>query len=307
MALTAKQLEIRGTGIGSSEIAAVAGLSPWMRPIDVWEKKLGIAPEADNHNTRRGNFLEEGLRRWYAAETGLRVEPGATLRHPSFQRVLATPDGLVYEHGKGRAHRVLELKSPAPRSADHWGEAGTDQIPEYYIPQVIWEMACAEVDSADVAALIGGELNIYTVRFDADLFGQLVEIANRFWIDHVETKTPPPVEGTASYTEYLKRRFPRSVGVTLTADPNIEALAQELREIEALEERAELIRNEIKAYMEEADTLDGSAFRITYRTSKDRESVAWKALCAELKPDPELVRQFTKTAPGPRSFRVTWK
>lgn len=305
--LSAEQQKLRADGIGGSEIAAVAGLSPWMRPIDVWQRKVEPPADVDTAHTRRGTFLEEGLRRWYAAETGYRVEPGATLRHPTIARVIATPDGLCYEQGKGRPRHVLELKSPGARTEGHWGEHGTDQIPDYYVPQVTWEMAAAEVEQADVAALIDGELRIYSLPFDAELFGQLVEVADKFWRDHVEKRTPPPVEGTPSYTDFLKRRFPRSVGVTLSADEHINALARELREIEAQEERAEQIRNEIRAYMQDADALDGDGFRVTYRTSKDRESVAWKALAEELKPSAEVLARFTSSKPGPRSFRLTWK
>ena len=34
--LTAEQIELRKTGVGSSDIGAVAGLSPYASPLDVW-------------------------------------------------------------------------------------------------------------------------------------------------------------------------------------------------------------------------------------------------------------------------------
>ncbi len=310
-ALTLEQHEVRATGIGGSEIAAVVGLSPWMKPIDVWRKKVGLVDDAPTKHTHRGRFLEAGVRLWYASETGRRVELATTMRHPTLTRIVATPDGIVYERDEREPSRVLEVKCPDWRLAQDWGEAGTDQVPDYYVPQAIWEMAVTGTQLCDFAALIDGGLRIFTVRWDRALFEALAEQAHAFWRAYVETKTPPPPDGSPSYDDYLATRFPRSMGVLLHSTDEIDTVMAELQaaegELTAAEHRAEAAKQRIKDYIGDADGVEGRYGRCLWRSSKDRETVAWKALCEELRPDAELVAKFTSKHPGPRSFRASWK
>jgi predicted phage-related endonuclease len=39
------------------------------------------------------------------------------------------------------------------------------------------------------------------------MFGNLVEIAQKFWTDHVLPDRPPPLDHTDAAAEYLRRRF----------------------------------------------------------------------------------------------------
>lgn len=310
-ALTVEQQEIRSTGIGSSEIAAIVGLSPWMRPIDVWERKLGLAPDHSTQHTSRGRYLEAGLLDWYRDELRarrgdhVRVERGRTMRHGSFARVIATPDGLVYDGDT--AERVLEIKSPGWRTQDHWGEPGTDQIPLYYVPQVTWEMACAGVSLADAWVLLGEETALYTVAFDANLFSDLVEAAHRFWRDYVETRKPPPADGSESYGEHLKRRFPKARGEMRIATIEDDAVAQEFRTAQALltaaEEQHALAKQRLIERIGEAEGIEGPGWRALCREQKGRASVDTKALALEA---PDLVAKHTREGKPYRVLRPTF-
>lgn len=312
MSLTSEQQAIRSTAIGGSEIAAVVGLNPWMRPIDVWERKVGVAPTTNTGHTRRGQYLESGLLEWYRDELIARrgntvmVERGRTMRHPTAARVVATPDGLVYD-GK-TLDRVVEIKSPGWRTQEHWGEPGTDQIPLYYVPQVTWEMAVAGAPRADVWVLMGDESALYTVDYDAALFGELADAAVRFWRDHVETKRPPPPDGSDSYSEHLARRFPRPERAELlTATLEDESLASEYREAREASKRAELQEKELRQRLEtrigEAEGLTGAGWKILYRAQKGRAVVDAKAIAAEA---PDLVAKHTREGAPFRVFRPTF-
>lgn len=311
--LTPEQQEIRATGIGGSEIAAVAGLSPWMRKIDVWERKMGIAPRVDSFHTRRGAYLEPGLRDWYTAVVrelrgdSVRVTSCGTLRHGAFDRVLATPDGLVYDGAN--LERVLEIKSPGWRTADHWGEPGTDQVPLYYVPQATWEMACAGVELADFWVLSGDDASIYTVPYDTGLFGDLLEIAQRFWRDHIETRRPPDPDGSDSYSEHLARRFARPTrSELLVASPEDDRLAQEYRAAREAREAAELrektLRQQLELRIGDAEGLVGAGWKITHREQRGRKSLDTKALAAEA---PDLVAKHTRDGKSFRVFRSTYQ
>lgn len=319
--LTAEQQAVRATGIGGSEIAAVCGLNPWMRPIDVWERKVGRAPPfEETFNTERGRFLEDGLRRWYRERAELRLGRGldvrpcvdeagrpTTLRHEKHSIVVATPDGLVCDARTGDLLRVLELKSPNWRTADEWGEPGTDDVPIYYVTQAIWEMSVTAARVADVAPLIDGDLLNYVVDYSEPLFGELFERANRFWVDHVLTGTPPPPDGSDSYGEHIARRFPRTNGNLLIAAPEDDAIAKELQSARAAKDEAERRYNELRQKLElrigDNDGIAGPDWKVTFREQKGRSSLDQKALAAEA---PELVARHTKQGKSFRSFRPTF-
>lgn len=306
MTLTAEQQAIRSQGIGGSEIGVLAGLSRWASPIDIYERKLGLRPDKQSHHLERGNFLEPAIIRWYEARTQSRVMHPGTLRHRSLARVIATPDGLRL-CGDTEFDRVLEVKAPNHRTWHEWGEPGTDEVPASYVAQVQWEMACAGVDVSDVAAVIDGDLAIYTVPFDAELFGELAEIADRFWRDHIERRIPPPPDGSASYAESIARRFPSVGRAAIDATPEFESAAiayKAARErLAAAEAEAERLKQELQERMGDAGKVVGSFGSVSWSETKGRESLDAKALKAEL---PDIAARFTKRGASFRTFRANF-
>lgn len=62
-------LNIRQTGIGGSELAAMLGLSEYKTPLDVYLEKTGqTAPFTGNKNTERGNMQEPILAHYFGLE-----------------------------------------------------------------------------------------------------------------------------------------------------------------------------------------------------------------------------------------------
>lgn len=45
-------LQVRKSGIGSSEVATIVGLNPWETPYQLWRRKVGL-------DTRSGNIRYE--------------------------------------------------------------------------------------------------------------------------------------------------------------------------------------------------------------------------------------------------------
>ena len=111
--LTNEQLAIRKTGITGSEIAAVAGLSPYESPLTVWARKLDLVDDDSSAVMERGTYLEEGIRSWYCAKTGANVAIVGTMVHPDNPIIIATPDGIAY---RGDERRALEIKAPTWRT-----------------------------------------------------------------------------------------------------------------------------------------------------------------------------------------------
>ena len=270
--LTKEQLAMRLQGIGASEIAAVAGLNPWMSAHDVWLLKRGLAEPAENVKSRMGNRVEAAVRAEYCEDQGVEVEDVGTLVHPTKPWMMATPDGRV----KGM-RRLLEIKCVGWRMAFHWGTE-VDAIPDYYRPQVEQQLEVADADECHVAAWIGGsDFRIYTIQRDRELGVILGEIGRKFWHDHVLTGIPPKVDGSEGARRMLEKLFPRNAKPLLKASPPVAELGQSLRgaraELERIEARKLELENKIIEAIGDAEGVDADDWRVTYRANKNNKRV----------------------------------
>lgn len=316
MSLAAAQLALRRTGVTGTDLPAILGLSPWRTPLDVWLDKAGKAgkapPVAQNEDMERGTFLEDGARRWYAHRTGaLRVEQPGTVVSRRNPLVIATPDGVAHFTGDVRA---LEIKMPS--SAHGWGEPGTDAIPPYYLPQVLWELAALDLPKADVFAVLDGKPRLYHVARDVELEGLLAEHAERFWRDHVVAGKPPEV--THRDAETVKRWLPRSetaehldfAALPATGQATLEeylrAYSEESAAAERLAEwetRAKMLVGAAPGVRNLPEAL-GMA-RIDWKSNRDGTETDWRKVAESVRdgtPFDVAVRQHTKQVPGKRPF-----
>ncbi|RKT85631.1 putative phage-type endonuclease [Saccharopolyspora antimicrobica] len=159
-------LALRADGLGGSEIAAVLGLSPWESRFSLWHRKRGeAAPQADNDEMRAGRYLEPSVVAMFAdAHPELRVRRAGTYRSRVRPWQIANPDRII-TGPDGR--EVLEIKTA--RTADGWGEPGSDEVPVYYRAQVLWYLDVLGLSRARIAVLIGGvDYREYVVSWSAD-------------------------------------------------------------------------------------------------------------------------------------------
>lgn len=307
MPLTQEQLELRKKGITGSNIAAVVGLDPYRGPFDVYLDYKGLSdPLEMSHHLERGIFLEPAIINWFSHRTNRQVENPGTLVHPEHPICIATPDGISHINGDDR--RVLEIKSPGRFKEDDWGEPGTDNIPEYYIPQIMWECAVTGLKDADVVAFVDGNIDIYKVPFNKDLFEALLESANRFWNDNILKDEPPAPDGSEKTRQWLLNRYPQSMGRIIEATPDVAKFAEiyiQARDMEKeIEDRKKAAANNLRLAMEDAETLIGCGVRVTYKNNKDTEFLDYDSLLNDLRVTPEMIKKHTKRRAGPRVLRV---
>lgn len=267
MSLTAEQLKLRKHTIGASEIAAIAGLNPWMSAHDVWCVKRGLAEELGDVTTRMGQRVEAAVLEEYCLDQRASVAHFGTIIHPKNAWMSATPDAAVFG-----VRRLLEIKCTGWRIAHHWG-TDVDAIPAYYRPQVEWQMECCDADECHVAAWIGGaDFRIYTIKRDRELAEMLTEIGRQFWFDHVLTGEPPTVDSTEGARRMLDRLYPRNRTPLKEATPEIEAIAKSLRDARAAvkqaEGRASEFENKMVAAIGDAEGIAAKDWRVTYRADK---------------------------------------
>lgn len=293
-------LEDRRKGIGGSDAAAVLGCSPWATPLDVYLDKIGEAgPQEETDAMRFGTLLEPVIRDEYRRRTGHEVMHSSALNFVSEEHpfMRASLDGIAKPEGK--TSRVLEIKTA--RSADGWGEEGTDEVPIQYNAQVQHYMAVTGFRTADIAVLIGGsQFRIYTVEADRELHEAMIQCEHDFWYGHVLARVPPePVNA-----DDVEKLFQKDNGTAIEAGEEIFAVWDDLREAraraKALDAEIEELELRIKTAMGEASELRhmGSVLA-TWKAARDSSRFDSKAFAAA---HHELAAQFTKTVAGSRRF-----
>lgn len=300
-------LRERKTGIGGSDIAAIAGVSPYAGPLDVYLDKLGFASRKEETLAMKlGTRLEPIIGELYQEQTGRELVEAELTRHPLFPWALGTPDRLV----RG-AEMGVEFKTAGIRSAAQWGE-GEDAAPPRYIVQCQWYMAITGYRRWDLAVLIGGQdFRIYPLMEDPQLQSHLLEIGGRFWREHILSQTPPPVDGSPAWGELVARTYrthsEEMIGETPTAREWATRLATARVALREAEERERLAMTQLKELIGPHAGIQGDGWSVTWKKTKDSTVTDWKALAQTLHPKPELVQQFSTTKEGARRFLFTAK
>jgi len=192
MTITATQLERRKQHIGSSDMGAILGLSPWKTPWDVWAGKTGKlvnALEPPSASAHAGNLFERGVLSFAKQELG-RLLRNQYRAAPEFH-LGANIDALAVERGLEPVEaKTAGLFGPL---RGEWGEPGTDQVPELYIVQAHVHMICAERNLCHLAAFLGGRgFTLYAIPINADLSEIIKARAVEFWEQNVQRDIPPP-------------------------------------------------------------------------------------------------------------------
>jgi putative phage-type endonuclease len=103
-----------------------------------------VTPTFCNSAMQHGTETEPEARRAYEFFVDRDVQQVGFVPHPAIGMAGASPDGLVGEDG------LLELK--APQTATHIETLLTEKIPEKYVLQMSWQMACTGRSWCDYAS-----------------------------------------------------------------------------------------------------------------------------------------------------------
>lgn len=271
--LTDEQQAVRKTGLGGSEIAAVLGESHFASPFDVWLSKTQGWQKPPTVDMQRGQFLEDGIARWYASKVGAQVlTEGQTVRHATVPIALCTPDRFAPTTS---APRLVSIKAPR-RGGDLWGDDGSDGIPTEHFLQLQWEHAvCSSLGAVDdemhLAALVDGELRTYVLQADRELQTWMLDLAAAWWTKHVVNGEAPSVEGSKQADAWARKKFPRDVAPMREATPHEGLLMVRLeyatQDAEMWRAQCEDIRNELKLSIGDAGGLTGSNGSVTWRAN----------------------------------------
>jgi len=130
----------------------------------VAERLTGIPQESYMNDAMKWGIETEGqARAAYAFFRDARVQDVGLIVHPTIGGTHASPDGLVGDAG------VLELK--CPNTATHIDTLLNKAVPDKYVVQMQWQMACSRRLWADYASFdprMPGDLQLFVERLPRD-------------------------------------------------------------------------------------------------------------------------------------------
>ena len=270
-------LELRRRGLGSSDAAAVLGVSPFATPLQVWAEKVGVVePAPESEAMRWGRILEPIVADEYARETGRElVNPQTLYQHPDLPWCLATPDRLTAD---GRL--VVEIKTASAYRAEEWAE----EPPVHYQVQCQHLLAVLGLDLASLVVLVGGQRLLWRDLARNDKFiALMLEREREFW-RRVELRDPPPPG--AEDRELLRALYPRDTGATIELPAEAAEWDRELEEAKAQIRHWTTVRDSLEA------RICNAIGEATYGVLPGGGRYSWKVVRQEIPPQPARTREY---------------
>lgn len=267
----AKWLATRNAGIGGSDASVIMGLNPYKSPYQLWLEKTGQAEAPDLSHVQAvywGSKNESNIADWFMEDTGKKVRKLGTLRSRAHPFMMANVDRAVMGEEAG-----LEIKTAGVSQAKKWKG---DEIPDAYYCQCLHYLAVTGADRWYIAVLIGGNEALYkTVERNEEDIKALIQAEDDFW-KLVETKTPPPVDGSPSCAAALSERYKGGApSILLPADSDeiIESLESDKAIMDALKKQMTEKENRLKELLGDAEEGTTDNYRVIWKTMAGRSSV----------------------------------
>jgi len=178
-------LDWRRWAVTASDVAAIAGLSPFATREQVMQQKLlGVNP-VSTYAMQRGNRLEPVARRRFEGLTRKDFPP-VCVEQIDERWIRASLDGLSSDG------EILELK--APNWQVHESALG-GVVPDYYGAQVQWQLLTTGLDVAHFATITEHskfvpteQLAVVRLGPDAELQAHLLEVGEIFYAELMRRK-----------------------------------------------------------------------------------------------------------------------
>jgi len=214
--------QARRTSLGGSEIAAVVGLAPpeWASRFALWHYKAGLLPpdESESFKQALGKVLEDAVVQLYVARNGGHVQRTGMWRHRERVYQVAAPDRFKVPTARSkRPFSIIEAKTADSGNTWEWGpdEGSNDDVPPYYLCQVLWYLDTFGFDEATLAVLIGArEYREYTIRYSANDAAWLRREAEAF-LDSVARGEAPPIDGAEATYRAVRELHPDIDGTSV--------------------------------------------------------------------------------------------
>ena len=297
-------LEVRKSGIGSSEVATILGLNPYETPYLLWRRKIGMdAQKNETFAMKAGHYLEDAVSRFWSDETGREVIKSSAgdwiIRDADKPFLQVSPDRTFWL-GASRspsAKGILECKT-TQRQID------AEDVPGYWFCQVQYQLGVARLESGSLAWLSAGrEFGYKDITFDPDFYDWMVEEVERFWVDNIIGGIEPEATDVA---DVVKKYAVHTNGKTVEASDEVFQAWTQLKAVreglESLATRKEELENKIKLAFGDAEALTRQGITIaTWKAPKPSRKFDAKAF---EQAHPALAKEFTFEAQGSRRLLI---
>lgn len=307
--LTDEQAGARAGRIGSSDVAAVLGLSPFASAYDVWRRLVfGALPSPETNRMRRGSVLERSIIEIAAHELGRTI---AAYPSPS---VIGGQGNELPEWFVDHTDAVLDDGSLVEAKAYSYTDG---KLPESVRLQALWHLA-AHPKAPRCHAVIFihvGDVHYHVVERDDAEISRILKVVGDWYERYVVTETPPPrptdvAAGVAAY----KAVTSGGDGDVLDADdystPDgkplsdvCAAYAEVTARIAELEQEAESLKNIIANFL-----ADQGAVKLFSRYGKwsviSSRRTDWQSVAKALNPSQDLIKQHTRPVDAIRYWRM---
>lgn len=293
-------LQLRTSGIGSSEIGTLLGYNKYQTPLQWWRLKTGRDPQPEQNDAMlRGHIFEDGVAQFFAAKTESEIikntAANITYRDPEHPWRQVTPDRFCWIPGRPHYSRnnankfILECKT-------HMGYVTPDHsLFHNWRAQVMYQLGICGCPYGYIAYL-DSSLDVTHVRIDfsQEEFDAICSVIDTCWNVYIQKDIAPDA---ATYEDVLAT-YPRQVdGKSVEFDLATEQKLQRYKEITAemktLETEQKQLKDEISILLTDADrAVDPSGVTLcTFRCNKNFNEEALKEA------NPRLYYEFCKPQP----------
>lgn len=235
-------LATRKDRIGTTDVAAILGMSPYANAYDIWLHKTGKLEKPDDMKdaARAGIAFEDGVLDW-AEETLLGplkrkiVVLGESLPIPMGTEL----DAIIKSSGEPVNAKTAGLIGKL--DSEKWGTEGTDQVPDVYYIQAQIEMLLTNQQNHHLPAFLGGKgFAYYRIERSDDILTAVMDKLIDFWDNNVQKDVPPAnIMPHLEVVKYRKRIEHKLVTVDEAIIQEYIAMNQAAKDAEALKETAQ--------------------------------------------------------------------
>lgn len=191
---TAHWHQLRSENVGASESAALFNMLPWLTRWQLHLMKSGRLPQADLENNdvvKRGQHFEPAIAGYAAEKFGITLQ--------KVRRYITSDDtpgmgcSLDYEQIGTGSLIPTEIKWSQFNSDWEWERDEITQIPDYYLVQVLHQLACCpSAPYGQIIAFVGGDVRRMIVHPDDRIIAPLKAAIAKFWDDVRAGNEPEP-------------------------------------------------------------------------------------------------------------------
>lgn len=274
---------LRNNCIGSSDAAAIIGVSKWDTPRSTFRRKKGrLAPKKMTPSMNRGKLLEEDVRHAYMMVYNCFLAP-CVVQCKENSRLIASLDGLSFE-----GDRAVEIK--CPNREDHEC-AKNGKVPEHYWPQVQHALSILKTEMTFHYVSYYDEERVEVEVFPDWDYIQELRTKEIEFLDYLDNDIDPP----AIEEEHIE----------ITADLEQLMLIRQYKDlsmqIKRLQDREKQLKNQLIAWTDDGNTdfINEDGLRLCRLTRIQREGIVdWNRLCESLNINDEQVNSFRKQQVG---------